>query len=167
MAKNNDMNEGFTMAELLVVVAIIAVLVAIAIPVFSSQLKNARLAVDHSAVRDAYAVVQVANNTHEVVINGQTRTFEQLDRNLESSYMVYFLSEDCSSLVQSSLSAPSSPVFRFQEVGVDSSGVCHTCKQWDNALSPYAPPSKTHLRDWPITIVYDKPTHQLYLGWTS
>ena len=46
---------GFTLAELLIVVAIIAVLVAISIPIFSSQLKKARLAVDHSAMRDAYA----------------------------------------------------------------------------------------------------------------
>ena len=60
MAKNNDMNKGFTMAELLVVVAIIAVLVAIAIPVFSSQLEKSRQAVDLSNVRSAYALVQTS-----------------------------------------------------------------------------------------------------------
>ena len=37
--------KGFTLAELLIVVAIIAVLVAISIPIFTSQLKKARLAV--------------------------------------------------------------------------------------------------------------------------
>ena len=56
-------SQGFTMAELLIVVAIIAVLVAIAIPVFTTQLKNSRLAVDHAAMRDAYALMQIANNT--------------------------------------------------------------------------------------------------------
>ena len=54
---------GFTLAELLIVVAIIAVLVAISIPIFTSQLKKARLAVDHSAMRDAYALAQIANRT--------------------------------------------------------------------------------------------------------
>lgn len=48
---------GFTMAELLVVVAIIAVLVAIAIPVFTSQLEKSREATDLANVRSAYAQV--------------------------------------------------------------------------------------------------------------
>lgn len=47
--------KGFTLAELLIVVAIIAVLVAISIPIFSSQLKKARLAVDQANVRSAKA----------------------------------------------------------------------------------------------------------------
>ena len=38
--------KGFTLAELLIVVAIIAVLAAIAIPVFSTQMEKAREAVD-------------------------------------------------------------------------------------------------------------------------
>ena len=38
--------KGFTLAELLIVVAIIAVLVAIAIPVFSEQLEKSREATD-------------------------------------------------------------------------------------------------------------------------
>ena len=47
--------EAFTLAELLVVVGIIAVLVAIAIPVFQSQLEKAREAADISSIRNAYA----------------------------------------------------------------------------------------------------------------
>ena len=39
-------NKGFTLAELLIVVAIIAVLVAISIPIFTSQLEKSRRAVD-------------------------------------------------------------------------------------------------------------------------
>ena len=53
--------KGFTLAELLIVVAIIAVLVAIAIPVFTSQLNKSRLAADHAMMRNAYAIVQMAN----------------------------------------------------------------------------------------------------------
>ena len=49
--------KGFTLAELLIVVAIIAVLVAIAIPVFTSQLEKSREATDISNIRSAYAEV--------------------------------------------------------------------------------------------------------------
>ena len=47
--------KGFTLAELLVVVAIIAVLVAIAIPVFSTAAMKAKLAADTANVRAVYA----------------------------------------------------------------------------------------------------------------
>lgn len=44
---------GFTMAELLIVVAIIAVLVAIAIPIFNTQLEKSREAYDVATMRQA------------------------------------------------------------------------------------------------------------------
>ncbi len=47
------LHKGFTLAELLIVVAIIAVLVAISIPIFSAQLKKARLAVNQANARSA------------------------------------------------------------------------------------------------------------------
>ena len=47
--------KGFTLAELLIVVAIIAVLVAISIPIFTSQLEKSRDAVSISNIRAAYA----------------------------------------------------------------------------------------------------------------
>ena len=47
--------KGFTLAELLIVVAIIAVLVAVAIPVFTTQLEKSRDAVTCSNLRAAYA----------------------------------------------------------------------------------------------------------------
>ena len=53
MKKNNK--KGFTLAELLIVVAIIAVLVAVAIPVFTAQLEKSREATDLANVRSAYA----------------------------------------------------------------------------------------------------------------
>ena len=56
--KNNK--KGFTLAELLIVVAIIAVLVAIAIPIFTSQLEKAREATDAANLRSAYAEVMVS-----------------------------------------------------------------------------------------------------------
>ena len=53
MKKNN--RKGFTLAELLIVVAIIGVLVAISIPIFTAQLEKAREATDLANVRSAYA----------------------------------------------------------------------------------------------------------------
>ena len=49
--------KGFTLAELLIVVAIIGVLVAISIPIFTSQLEKAREATDLANIRAAYAGV--------------------------------------------------------------------------------------------------------------
>ena len=51
---------GFTLAELLIVVAIIAVLVAISIPIFTSQLEKSRESTDLANVRAAYAEVMAA-----------------------------------------------------------------------------------------------------------
>lgn len=54
--------KGFTLAELLIVVAIIAVLVAVAIPVFGNQLEKSREAADLANVRAAYAEVLTEAN---------------------------------------------------------------------------------------------------------
>ena len=48
--------KGFTVAELLIVVGIIAVLVAIAIPVFTAQLDRAKDAADQANGRALYAI---------------------------------------------------------------------------------------------------------------
>lgn len=52
---NRENKKGFTLAELLIVVAIIGVLVAISIPIFTSQLERSREATDLSNIRAAYA----------------------------------------------------------------------------------------------------------------
>lgn len=70
MKKTNK--KGFTLAELLVVVAIIAVLVAVAIPIFTSQLEKSREAVDAANIRAAYAEVlsnKVSGETDEKLIS--------------------------------------------------------------------------------------------------
>ena len=70
MKKNN---KGFTLMEMLIVVAIIAVLVAIAIPTFTSALEKSREATDAANLRAAYAEVTVAALTEEDTANGVTR----------------------------------------------------------------------------------------------
>ena len=70
MKKNN--NKGFTLMEMLIVVAIIAVLVAIAIPVFTNQLEKAREATDMANLRSAYAEVMASALTDSERTNGTT-----------------------------------------------------------------------------------------------
>ena len=63
---------GFTLMEMLIVVAIIAVLVAIAIPTFTNQLEKAREATDLANLRGAYAQVMAAaltNSAEDTSIN--------------------------------------------------------------------------------------------------
>ncbi len=54
---------GFTLAELMIVVAIIGVLVAVTIPVFSQQLEKSREATDLANVRAKYAEVMAEATT--------------------------------------------------------------------------------------------------------
>ena len=72
MKKNN---KGFTLAELLIVVAIIAVLVAVAIPIFSAQLEKSKEATDIANVRNAYAEVTTLwltdNAAHTVSVDAR------------------------------------------------------------------------------------------------
>lgn len=76
MFKKLRKNEkGFTLAELLIVVAIIGVLVAISIPIFTSQLEKAREATDLANIRSAYAEL-----TAEYLTNGSDSTTTTLPK---------------------------------------------------------------------------------------
>ena len=60
MIKKKSNKKGFTIMEMLIVVAIIAVLAAIAIPTFSSALTKSKESADVANIRAAYAEIQVA-----------------------------------------------------------------------------------------------------------
>lgn len=66
MNRENKRTKGFTLAELLIVVAIIAVLVAVAIPVFTAQLNKAKYATDEANARSIYAEL-----TADYLANGE------------------------------------------------------------------------------------------------
>ena len=59
MLKKLTNKKGFTLMEMLIVVAIIAVLVAIAIPTFNGALTKSKEAADVANIRAAYAEYQV------------------------------------------------------------------------------------------------------------
>lgn len=69
MFKKLRKNEkGFTLAELLIVVAIIGVLVAISIPIFTAQLSKAKYATDLANARSIYAEMQA-----DYLVNGEQK----------------------------------------------------------------------------------------------
>ncbi len=59
--------KGFTLMELLIVVAIIAILAAIAIPTFSSSLEKSKLAADEANCRSLYAAVAMHYMTDDAL----------------------------------------------------------------------------------------------------
>ena len=71
--------KGFTLMEMLIVVAIIAVLVAIMIPTFTSQLEKAREAADIANIRSAYAeaMVKYINQDEADLDNGNVKVTSQ------------------------------------------------------------------------------------------
>ena len=98
--------KGFTLMEMLIVVAIIAVLVAIAIPTFTAQLHKARVAADWANVRAYYAQIQAdymltGEKNPKVKIWGlnqnDTQNFTFLDGttvNLDGHYAVSFVERE-------------------------------------------------------------------------
>ena len=71
--------KGFTLAELLIVVAIIAVLVAIGIPIFTSQLEKSREATDAANIRAQYAQVMAEAITVDGNVNIDGKDFEKIN----------------------------------------------------------------------------------------
>lgn len=84
MKKNNK--KGFTLAELLVVVGIIAVLVAIAIPVFSGAQEKANEAVDAANIRAAYAEVITAGLTGDTAGQSKDVKLKQTETKWQNSF---------------------------------------------------------------------------------
>lgn len=67
--------KGFTLMEMLIVVAIIAILVAIAIPIFTTQLNRAKVEADVANIRGGYAAVAVEAMTDTTIDSTKITTF--------------------------------------------------------------------------------------------
>ena len=65
MFKKLNNKKGFTLMEMLIVVAIIAILVAIAIPTMASALEKSRESADAANIRACYAEVMTAALTND------------------------------------------------------------------------------------------------------
>ena len=76
MLKKLTNKKGFTLMEMLIVVAIIAVLVAIAIPTFNNALEKSREATDAANLRVAYAECAVAMISDTTNAKGYSKKVE-------------------------------------------------------------------------------------------
>lgn len=63
LRKKLKSKKGFTLMEMLIVVAIIVILLAIAIPSFNNSLNKAKITADEANVRSYYAEIMVKNMT--------------------------------------------------------------------------------------------------------
>lgn len=80
LKKKLGKKNGFTLVEMLIVIAIIAILIAISIPMVNSSLENARKAVDQSNARNAISLAMIevmtkditADTTWAYEVNGNT-----------------------------------------------------------------------------------------------
>lgn len=82
---NSREKKGFTLAELLIVVAIIAILTAVAIPVFGNTLEKAKESTDLSNLRAAYAeavseMLDAAPALHTVSLKQSKDGWEEANR---------------------------------------------------------------------------------------
>lgn len=83
IGKRKRHQKGFTLAELLIVVAIIGILVAISVPIFGKQLHKAKVAVDQANARAAKSAA-VAAFIDSDVYTGTIYLYDASDGNIYS-----------------------------------------------------------------------------------
>ena len=79
---------GFTMVELLIVVAIIAILVAVSIPMMNNALERSRHAVDQANIRDAIGLISVEYTTNPDAFKDAAKSYYYcVDENTHQGYL--------------------------------------------------------------------------------
>ena len=110
--------KGFTLMEMLIVVAIIAVLVAIAIPTFTTSLNDARVATDKANIRSGYASVMAEILTNQYGENGAT------------TEAIYELQKDGSVLPKTGNTATANPYKCFGKTSAATEIAGQSVAQW-------------------------------------
>lgn len=143
--------KGFTLAELLIVLAIVGVLAAVAIPVFAAQLEKVRLAVDHANIRTVYSLVSAANQSQEITIDGVTKSLEDARSDMSSSTRFYCLAKD-GTLITYNYADHETP-YLLQATGVvDEIGLCPECPDALSDDGRFISINRLHYKDRPIYI---------------
>lgn len=78
MKRNNK--KGFTIVELVIVIAVIAILAAVLIPTFSNVIEKANLSSDQQAARNAY-VAYVADQDGDKIGPATSATYKYVGKN--------------------------------------------------------------------------------------
>ncbi len=107
-------SKGFTLMEMLIVVAIIAVLVAIAIPTFTTSLNKARLATDQANIRSGYAAAMARVLTEQITTEGTNGNAEDA---------TYFLMPDGTVKTGDELGGKTANVYKTKGTLNDADGV--------------------------------------------
>ena len=107
-------SKGFTLMEMLIVVAIIAVLVAIAIPTFTTSLNKARLATDQANIRSGYAAAMARVLTEQITTEGTNGNAEDA---------TYFLMPDGTVKTGDELGGKTANVYKTKGTLNDAKGV--------------------------------------------
>lgn len=136
---------GFTLAELLVVVAIIAVLVMVSIPIFTAQLEKSREAVDLSNLRSAYGA-------------GKYQLMEEDEKETGSSPETYIYNPGSGKLLTVAEAGKSGSASLFCGKGTARIGSSHHTQsiRWDGeTISRYSAANKKLLVSGSGGMLYD------------
>ena len=134
MMKKIKLKKGFTLAELLIVVAIVGILVAISIPLFSAQTKKAVIAANKANIRAAKAAATAEFYSNPDVLSVHNETTDK-------NNVVYFIYDVKSGAIETTVKGYSG-TYKYQGDVAEFQNKTQTCNAWGRAFSNYAKENK-------------------------